>query len=496
MPRRLRLLGLALLVVAGSLAGAMIAPASHAVIGPLAIDVQVRPSLRPGVTVDLPPVGAVRFDTHRSPVAVQASIRSVDLDVARALVSSPTALRGLQASAPDTMRWAALRSLAWTLGCALLGAALLVGLATRGWRGVAAAVAATVVLSALVGAVTALTFNGGALSQPRFTGLLSSAPYVQRRTATLAQRLESYRSGLADFVQSVTTLYALGDRLTSFDPGTQRDVVTVLHVSDIHLNPLGFDLTKRLVRQFKVDAIIDSGDLSTWGSTPEQAFVSRAGTFGVPYVYVRGNHDSPGLAAAVARQRAAVVLDGTVRTVVGLRIAGIADPRDTPAEGSADTTGKDAVAASVQRLSTVVQDYDAAHPDAVVRIAVLHDPTRLDALVGHVPLILAGHLHKRSVTVRDGSRVMIEGTTGGAGVTAAGLKRLTDGQPLPLEATLLYLRRGGTDAGQLLAYDQVTVGGLGLTSVSIDRTVVSPSNDGAPVPARPSDSPSVVPSSG
>ena len=481
MRRRLRIAALVLLGLVGALAGATIAPASHADVGPIAVDVNVRPSLRPGVALALPPVGTVRFDTHRSPVEVRASIRSVDLESARQLVSSPARLTNLQQAAPNVLRSAALRALAWSVGCAVVGSALLVGLATRGWRGLAAGAGVALGAMAVVGAATAVTFDGSQLAQPRFTGLISSAPYVQRRTESLAQRLESYRSGLADLVQSVTTLYALGDRLPTFDPGSDEDVVTVLHVSDIHLNPLGLDLVGRLVRQFKVDAVVDSGDLSTWGSTAEQSFGGRIGSLGVPYVFVRGNHDSSGLAASVARQRGAVVLDGNVRTVAGLRIAGMADPRYLPAEGSADTIGKGAVADSVQRLADVVQQYDDSHVGAPVQLAVVHDPTRLDALLGRVPLVLAGHMHARDVSLRDGTRVMIEGTTGGAGITSAGLQRLTDGKPVPLQATLLYLRRSGPDAGQLLAYDEVSVGGLGLTSVSIDRTSVR-SDEAAPTP--------------
>jgi hypothetical protein len=187
------------------------------------------------------------------------------------------------------------------LACALIGSTLLAWLATRGWRGLAAGAAMWLGALVVIASSTALTFDGAQLAQPRFTGLLSSAPYVQRRTETLAQRLESYRSGLADFVQSVTTLYALGDRLTAFDPSAQKDVITVLHISDLHLNPLGYDLTGRLVRQFKAEAIIDSGDLSTWGSTAEEGFVRRIGSLGVPYVFVRGNHDSaPSLPPSVA----------------------------------------------------------------------------------------------------------------------------------------------------------------------------------------------------
>jgi hypothetical protein len=73
-----------------------------------------------------------------------------------------------------------------------------------------------------------------------------------------------------------------------------------------------------------------------------------------------------------------------------------------------------------------------------------------------------------------GTRVMVEGSTGGAGVTATGIAAADAGHPVPLNATLIYLARRGPRAGQVLAYDEVTVGGLGLASISLNRTVVRP----------------------
>lgn len=483
---RLAVAGVALL---GSLVGAALAPSAHTQLGPLSVAVHVRPSLTPGTSVDLPPVGAVRFDTHATPVQVDASITGVDIELAQSTMESPTALAALVDSAPDLVRQAALRALLWSLACAFLGAAVLCALVTRSWRGVASGLVVLTGSTAILALGTVATFDSARLAQPRFTGLLSSAPYVQRRTETLAARLESYRSGLADFVQSVTTLYAVGQQLPRVDDGLRGNVTTVLHISDLHLNPLGYDLTDRLVKQFKVDAVVDSGDLSTWGTAAETGFVSRIGGLGVPYVFVRGNHDSPAIAVAVARERGAVVLDGQVATVAGLRMAGIADPRNAPQEGKADNNAKDRVLTSVQLLSNIVQDYDAVHPAASVQLAVVHDPTRLKPLLGEVPLVLSGHMHKRDVQVRDGTRVMVEGSTGGAGLTADGLQQLTDGDPVPLEATLLYFARTGPNVGRLLAYDEVTVGGLGLTSVSIDRTLV-PRDEVRPLTPKPTATPS------
>lgn len=477
-----RRVAVGLLALLGALVGTAVAPPAHTDVGPLSVDVRVRPSLSPGASVDLPPVGSVRFATHRTPVQISASITSVDVEQAQQVINTPALLRQVSDAAPDLVKAAAARAAAISLLLALVGAALLSWLATRTWRGLGLGLAVVGTATVLLGGATAATFNAANLAQPEFTGLLSSAPYVQRRTETLAARLESYRAGLSDFVQSVTTLYAVGQQLPRVDSGLNGEVTTVLRISDLHLNPVGFDLADRLVDQFSVDAVVDSGDLSTWGTPAEESFVGRIGSLGVPYLFVRGNHDSAAIAAAVARQRGAVVLDGTVATVAGLRFAGVADPRNLPAEGSKDKQGKDAVLASVERLAGVVDAYDAANPGVGVQVAVVHDPTRLDPLRGKVPLVLSGHMHERKVTYDAGTRVMVEGTTGGAGLTSRGFERLTNGDPVPLEATLLYFAKTGPDAGRLLAYDEVTVGGLGLTSVSIARTLVPKNEVNPPTP--------------
>ena len=54
----------------------------------------------------------------------------------------------------------------------------------------------------------------------------------------------------------------------------------------------------------------------------------------MPYVFVRGNHDSRLTQAAVEQNRNAVVLDDAVVVVKGLVIAGIGDPVFTPDDGT------------------------------------------------------------------------------------------------------------------------------------------------------------------
>jgi predicted phosphodiesterase len=551
-------LAVALVALVGGGIGAALAPATVTTVGPFQAEVAVVASLRPDVELLLPPAGEVSFDTHLSPVAVQARISRVDLESARRLIDSPAQLRALTASAPDTLRAATLQAAATTAGCALAGALALGLLAfRRNLRRTALAVGVVVGVLAATAGLTAASFQADRLAQPRFTGLLSEAPYVARDAGSLVGRLESYRSGLADILQSVTTLYATTGGLPVLPGGSSSaDLVTVLHVSDLHLNPLGFDLVDRLVKQFGVDVVVDTGDITTWGTEVESRTLSRISGVGVPYVFVRGNHDSRLTQAAVGRQRGAVPLDGEVAVVDGLVIAGIGDPVFTPdpeqpvvppgestapagphpssasppsASASASpspSTGAPATASTASlsgaavpggvtpssvrptlaenggggrdpqtragtRLADVIRSWDAAHPDRPVQIAALHDPAGAAPLFGVAPLVLAGHTHQRSERVVDGTRLMVEGSTGGAGITSRGLQRLSAGEPLPLDATLVYLARSGPRAGRVLAYDTVTVGGFGLASVSLERHVVrdEPAAPGVP-PGVPAGTPS------
>ncbi len=488
--RVLRLFGALAVVVAGSGIGAALTPPVTAQVGPLEAQVRVRPSLSPGVHLLLPPAGEVTFATHWSPVAVEASIAQVDLVGARALIDSPAALRGLQRTAPDELRQATLAAAAATAACAVLGALGLSLLVYRTrWRRVAQTGLLVTGLLAGLGGLTVAGFDSDRFAQPRFTGLLSQAPYVAGAAGGVMQRLESYRTGVADLVQGVTTLYGLSGRLPVVRQGSSGsgDVVTVLHVSDLHLNPLGFDLVENLVTEFGVDVVIDTGDITTWGTEVEGSLLGRIARLKVPYVFVRGNHDSLRTQAAVAANSNAIVLDGSVAVVDGLVIAGIGDPVFTPDAGSAPPSSAPAVSPGVAqlnpadpqrqagtRLAQVIAEWNTAHPEQTVDIAAVHEPYAVPPLLGTVPLVLDGHFHEREVEVdASGTRVMREGSTGGAGISAD-FQAVQEGSPLPLQATLLYLARGGDRAGEVVAYDEVTVGGFGLASASVERTVLRP----------------------
>ena len=453
-------------VVAVVLFGHVSAP-----IGPFDATLSFRPT-GGGAAVAVPPLGSLSVDAYDGPLRLDIALQRVDQERARALATDPVRLAGVVNQVSADLRSAVVR-LAWTTaGVAIAGAALTSLVVLRRRREPAIAAAVTTVLLLGTAGLGAATWRPEALSQPKYTGLLVNANSLIGSAQDIVARFDAYRASLEDLVANVGTLYSTISALPA--PGGADDSVTLLHVSDLHLAPSGFDLMRQVVDQFRVDAVLDTGDITDWGSAPENQLIGSVGQLGVPYVYIRGNHDSATTAALIAAQPNATVLDDSSVTVAGIEIAGARDPLFTPAKSTGDDDAVDDVLIdSGKALADVIDDL----PDPPA-IAMVHDPKQAGPLDGHVPLVLAGHTHARKVSVLDdGTRLMVEGSTGGAG-----LRGLQGEEPTPLACTVLYL---DPDTGALRAYDEITLGGLGETEVTLQRTVVPPGDGDAPSDGAP-----------
>jgi predicted phosphodiesterase len=323
---------------------------------------------------------------------------------------------------------------------------------------------------------------------------------------SIVERFGEYRAQLSDLVGNIVSLYQATEALPTFEPtdGTIR----LLHVSDVHLNPQAYDIIGEVTEQFGVDAVLDTGDLTDWGTGTEEPIVEQIGRLDVPYVWVRGNHDSLAIQEAVAAQPNAVVLDGDAAEVAGLRIWGIGDPRYTPdqSQGSDDDADESSERRRIERFAPdAARSLAAAEPPAV-DVAMVHDPRAAVGMGGEVPLVLAGHTHEATeerladaaaddedgeardgddgddggadssgTTGEDAERpetvLLTQGSTGGAG-----LRGLQGDEPEPLVASILYV---DGESQRLVAYDQVTVDGLGGTGATIERHILEGSAAGA-----------------
>ena len=477
-----------ILVVAllGSWVGVLVGGRVEVPIGPVQTQLSVAPSLTGDSVVAVPPLGRLSLDSHDGPARLDAQVTRINTADARRIFTDPASLNGLPERVVADVQAGVTRLVLRAGVGAVLGALLLGALVFRRRLRralIAGAVAAGVVLAS--GGAAAATWNPRAVDEPTYEGLLAIAPSVVGDARSIVADFEKYEQQLAKIVTNVSRLYDVTSSLPAYTP--DPSTIRLLHVSDLHLNPAAWEVIRSIAKQFEVDLIVDTGDITDHGTSAENRFLDPIATLGVPYVFIRGNHDSAITEQAVAAQPNAVVLDGEVTEVAGLRLLGAPDPRFTPDKDTRDQEPPPSLEQVGQQLASTVR---AQPPSAAVDLVAVHDPAMGLPLDGVAPLVLAGHGHEREVrTLDQGTTLMFEqGSTGGAG-----LRGLEGEDPTSVQCSVLYLDR---DTRALQAWDDITLGGLGLASAQIQRKLAEPPADQQPSPSpTPSPSPSALPQS-
>ncbi len=453
------------LSVLGALAGVLLGGRAQVPVGPFDATVAPRLAWTGDTVVRLAPLGSLVMDTHDGPLRIEVRVEEIRLDEARRYLDDPRELGGLEDEVGSEARNALGMMAVRGLLSGLLGGIAVAVLRRPAVRS-AVIGASTAGVMAAVAAVSAFaTWQPRAIAEPTYTGALTLAPRAIGNARDVVARFDEYRVQLASIVRNLSRLYEAAEGIDAFVPGPQS--IRVLHVSDVHLNPRAFHAMQAVVRQFEVDAVVDTGDINDWGTSFEAQFVERIGDLDAPYVFVRGNHDSRATARAVAEQPNAVVLDGTARTVAGVRFFGVGDPRFTPDKTRGDDNpGEAFLHLFARRVRLQVQE---AEPPAVHVFAV-HDPTVVEEFhtfdFTPAPLMLAGHRHRVASRVfDDGSVLLVEGSTGGAGLRA--FDRRED-EAVPISMSVLYL---DPITRRLDALDRITVAGFGESGVTIRREV-------------------------
>jgi hypothetical protein len=434
-------------------------------VGPARVDVVVRPGLASDTVIGVPPFGHVIVDSHTAPLELRATIQELDVPALQRLAGQADIEGQLRSTAEHDVgalvRRAVLRLVAVTLvGGAFAG--LMIG--RRRARAARATDHApgrwwTPVLAGGAGALLAVTGSVGLVwasyrvdefREPRYTGALVRAPAVVDAVKREFGDLEGMRGRLRVLAGQINELsqVAVGTG-PSPDPGEVR----ILHISDIHLNPMGLEIAKDLAATFSVRAVVDTGDLTSFGLDGESRIGELVDQFSVPYYLVPGNHDSPENRAALARHTNLTVLDGDVADIGGVRVLGVADPGFTAFGG---ISREAAVALRDDHADDVARMVQRDQPD-VLAVAGL---AMADQSVGQVPLVICGDVHERTEHEKDGTRLLTVGSTG-----ATGLGSFTVEEGRPYEAEVLHFV-----GGRLVTLDYVTVKGPS-GAFTVDRVV-------------------------
>ncbi|WP_405673888.1 metallophosphoesterase family protein [Streptomyces uncialis] len=468
-----RALGMAGVVLAGAWLGLLVVGSVRVPVGPMDTSMTLRASLSGGTKINVSPLGALELDTHTAPIRLDVDVEQLDPVRSQALVKHPERISGLQDEVARDVGRGTLDLAVRSCAAVVVGAGTLGLVVYRRPRRAVAAGGLALALLVTSGATALATWRPGAVLEPRFSGLLTSAPSVVGDARSIVSEFDVYQQELARLVTNVTKLYDATSTLPAYRP--EASTLRVLHVSDIHLNPASWKIVASLVEQYAIDVIVDTGDTMDHGSAAENGFLDPIEDLGAPYVWVRGNHDSRTTQRYLERMRDVHVLDeGRAVTVAGVRFAGTGDPtftpdRSTPAGGDAANR-----MAGIRLASTLRDQRSAGTP---VDIAVVHQPAAARETDGTVPMVLAGHYHRQETrTLPLGTRMRLEGSTGGGGLRAVEGKK-----PDPVEASVLYLDR---DTRRLQAWDEIELGGLGLSTAEVSRHLAEENRPGATPPER------------
>ena len=443
-----------------ALAGAFVALAALPLIpqvsrdlGPATVTAEAR--IGAGQTVFVaPPLGTVSAATHDPPVRLELGLSRIDVTALEKQLSDGFVPAEMISQIEDDLRGLVTRLIMQVVvGSAIVGLLVAAVLPRRRlgsflWAAGGGAVAAAIAVGATIS-----TFDDRAFEEPTFSGALVRAPEVletfERSSASL-DALSSHYENLAARISELMSLATL-------DPATAGlDDETILHVSDVHSNPLGLEIVKRLARTFEVDAVVDTGDLTSFGEPLETRLVSLLDNLDTPYYFVPGNHDSPANRVAIDTGSQAVLLDQETITVGSIEILGWADPTFTADNSLTTEEGNELRLAEAEEVG---EETAVLRPD----VLAVHDVRLAEEAVGEVPLVLSGHQHERSLELRDGTLILSVGSAG-----ATGLGSFLIETDLPYEAEVVHFRDGFP-----YAVDYVTFFGLG-EEFEIDREIIEP----------------------
>lgn len=398
----------------------------------LSFRVSLQPAWSGKTVLEFPPLGNISANTHKLPVTIQITLQNIETDLASSLFrtdTEKTVWNDLQTDFKGLIRPFLLRQ----IYLAMLGAAAAILLI---WRYRPKMI--------LAGALTGLLASGiflfslsesydlNAFAQPEVNGVLSLAASVFPEPDNLLQKLDEIQSQTRLMVNNIEDLFSSTNGLAALAPSKSgNSTKKILLVGDLHSNPVGIELISSITDAFAVDLIIDTGDLTDFGSSIEASFVQELNTIEVPYLFCPGNHDTPEIMEAIKGMPQGIILEGNITEIAGLKILGSPDPLSSKNVVKEEALQNETLLRRHQVES--IKSQAELNPD----IVVVHDSAAAQQLRNRFPLIVTGHTHRQKVLVSDHSVIINPGTTG-----AAGIRGLYSEGETSYSAIILYIKPG------------------------------------------------------
>lgn len=384
----------------------------------------------------IPPVGSINANTHLTPVKITLALLNIDPEGLQSIINEAPTSGKLSAELREELRrWAViylLRLLILAFIGGLAGALFITG------KEIKTAVIGTLAGLAAAGIIIGLTFmtyDAGRFRNPEFHGVLKAAPWAVDLVENALLKVNVLGAQMQVIAQN---LYNLFERIEKIKP-LNEDLgdFLILHVSDIHNNPAAQKFILQIANSFPIDLIIDTGDISDYGTPLEGKLLKGLKELEIPYLFIPGNHDSPDIIREIEEYPHVQVLRGGLIDVQGLRILGMADPAST--SGKIAPFKREDTALSKEYLSSLWDD-------ALMKphLIAIHNYNLAENLIGKIPLVLYGHNHQIGISEERGTILINAGSTGGAG-----LRGLQVTKEIPYSVVLLHLKRN-EDGGLIL----------------------------------------------
>jgi len=401
----------------------------------LVFNAQLVPSERGQTVLVIPPFGEVIASTHKGPVELKISLEKIETqEFTSKLEKMPSAekyVANVKNGITSQIKLFYMKQFIVGMLGVLIVLALLLRLSPL--RVLKYSLAAGFTLTALL-AYSFHSYDYHAFSEPEFRGTMKMAPRVMETVRETLNDFEKLRGQTGVVVGNIKELFEGADNLAGLDnSGSQDDSIVVLLVSDLHTNPVGVEFMRNIAEQFKVDMLINAGDLSDMGTMPEANLIAEIEGIGVPQVLVSGNHDTEAIMELFAGLPGIQVADKTPLEVMGLKVLGWPDNlSDTQeVEYADDNARKEALEKQAEDIRNAIMQQ--GMPD----ILVVHNESVAAKLVDLAPLVVTGHTHSAKLLNKNGHVVINPGTVG-----AAGFRGLSSKAEVPYSAAIVYYKPG------------------------------------------------------
>jgi len=296
-----------------------------------------------------------------------------------------------------------------------------------------------------------LTYDINAFNNPEYSGTLKAAPWIINMLNKGLNQINELGNQIKNISDNITMVFSSMNEVNMIESGeSASSIMRVLHVSDIHNNPVAFDFMEQIVKNFKINFIIDTGDITDYGTPIEELILQNLSRFQVEYIFVPGNHDSPEIIDALKNIENVTVLDGQIINIGGISLMGFADP--VSASMDIDVPEEIKILETNLKIRELLMEISET-PD----ILAVHNPKITENLVGKIPVILNGHIHELDFMEEKGSVRVNAGTTG-----AAGVRGLQNNHEVPYSAVVLYFKRSDNskENNKIVAADVIKISNI------------------------------------